>query len=1201
MGLIHLSAHVQQPPDPNAKLPKLRRPLSVRHYLVLLALAVAIPLVGLAFYVSSRVATAERESTRTALLSSARSLSEAVDQEIDKHIAIASTLSHSQALLNGNWPTFWQQAKDSLAYLPGSWLAVVDPSGQMLLNTLVAPDTALPRRPLRLAERQALLTGKAQVSDLEKGTLANRMVPATVIPVLRDGKPIYLLDVVLNPDRFKTMLQNQHYPRDWVTAIVDRNDNFVARYPDEGAQIGEAASAGWRQAMARTPEGIDEHASFQGYQIVNAYAPSAHGWTVGVAIRQSTLQAPLRRTQWLLLAASLGCIGLALFLAWLIAHRLHRGATLLHDAAKAMASEQPVSAVSTGVREYDDAVTAFAAGSQALRARSQERDRAEAALRAHDAELEAIINRTPFMLARCSRDLRYRFVSDGFADLLGRKPADIVDRPMAEILGEEAFKIILPGIAKVLNGERVEGENEVNYRGAGTRVIHAISVPETDEAGRIVGWVASMLDVTERKRAEVERKRAEAALARSADENAALYEFTNRLYRAESLSVVYEAALDAIVRAMHCSRAYVLRTDEAGVLRFVAWRGVSERYRAAIDGHSPFAADASDPRPVCVEDIDSADLPEAIKAAAREEGIRAFAFIPLMSSDGRLAGKFTACYETPRKFTPEQIALAGNLARRLGFAAERMQAEQARQQAEHELRKLKEKLETEVEVRTLERDRIWQVSEDLLGVSNFEGYFTSINPAWSRLLGWSEDEIKSMHVSELRHPDDAAASIAGRAQLAEGATSVRMENRFRHKDGSWRWIQWTMTAENGLIYVSGRHVTLEKKAAEALAQAQLRSAHSQKMEALGQLTGGVAHDFNNLLMIVSGHAQSLKRRLTDAKDKRALDAIQIASTRGEALTRQLLSFSRGMPLNPTVISTAETIQAIRDVLAGSLNINIELSIDVARAIWPVRVDKSELELALVNLALNARDAMPEGGKLSIAAADASLSGDQAPDGLEGEFIAISVTDSGCGIAEDVLSRVFEPFFTTKGADKGTGLGLSQVYGFARRSGGTAIIKSELNRGTTVTIYLPRSRAKIEAPIEEDAGHYAAPSGATVLVVEDNHDVRAVTVSLLEQLGYRTISVDNAAAALDVMASSASVSIIFSDVVLPGEIDGLLLARTVKARYPDIPIVLTTGYTRVFDSEPEFPVLRKPYQISALGRFIREPLDGAQAKKTALAS
>ena len=234
-------------------------------------------------------------------------------------------------------------------------------------------------------------------------------------------------------------------------------------------------------------------------------------------------------------------------------------------------------------------------------------------------------------------------------------------------------------------------------------------------------------------------------------------------------------------------------------------------------------------------------------------------------AQGRLAGNFVAYYDAPHAFPREEIIVARNLARQLGFAIERMLVEQARQGTEHSLRQLSEKLESEVERRTRERDRIWMVSEDLLGVSTFDGHFISINPAWTRLLGGSEAEIKAMHVSALRHPEDEVHSTAARSRLASGVSTARVENRFRHKDGSWRWIHWTMTAEDGFIYVSGRNTTTEHEAAAALARAQQQSAHSQKMEALGQLTGGVAHDFNNLLMIVSGHAQILARRLSSRR------------------------------------------------------------------------------------------------------------------------------------------------------------------------------------------------------------------------------------------------------------------------------------------------------------------------------------------------
>jgi PAS domain S-box-containing protein len=506
-------------------------------------------------------------------------------------------------------------------------------------------------------------------------------------------------------------------------------------------------------------------------------------------------------------------------------------------------------------------------------------------------------------------------------------------------------------------------------------------------------------------------------------------------------------------------------------------------------------------------------------------------------------------------------------------------------------RAFNENLEAEVERRTRERDRIWNVSEDLLGVSNFEGYFLSVNPAWTKLLGWTEEEIKSMHVSELQHPDDAPRAAAGRAQLVSGVPTVRMENRFRHRDGSWRWISWTMTAEDGLIYVAGRHTTLEKEAAAALEATQRQTTHLQKMEALGQLTGGVAHDFNNLLMVVSGYAQTLLRRLTDPKDIRALQAIQAASLRGENLTRQLVSFSRSQPLNPTDLNVAKTLEGIRDVLSGSLNVNIDLAINIPDGTRPIRVDKAEFELALVNLAVNARDAMPRGGRLTIRAENISLKPGDVRDGLVGDFVALTVTDTGSGIPSGVLDRVFEPFFTTKGANGGTGLGLSQVYGFARRSEGGVTIASEIDQGTKVTIFLPRSQISESAlPVSEED---MPDSGdrELVLLVEDNRDVRAVTASLLEQLGYRTTAVENAREALEALESQRSVSLVLTDVVIPGEYDGLMLARKIRAHFPEIPIVLATGYAKLFDGAPEFPVLRKPYQVGDLARAINEALEG----------
>jgi PAS domain S-box-containing protein len=779
-----------------------------------------------------------------------------------------------------------------------------------------------------------------------------------------------------------------------------------------------------------------------------------------------------------------------------------------------------------------------------------ERKRAEEALRASEAELQSVINQTPFMLVRCGRDLRYRFVSRAYARLIGRRREDILGKTIAEAVGDQVLATLRPHIETVLQGRPVDFECELDFPGVGPRYLQIAYRPTLDTAGDVDGWIASLLDITDQKRADHAR---------------------------DQLASIVESSGDAIISE-----------DLEGVI--VSWNPGA--------GHLfGYAAEEVIGKPITI--LIPAELqdeePRILERIRRGESVEDYETVRRRKDGSMVDVSLTV---SPVKDRNGTIVGASKIARDITV---RKQTEQARSRIEIELRLLSEKLEAEVEKRTLERDRIWNVSEDLLGVANFEGYFLSMNPAWTRLLGWTEDEIKAMHVSELRHPDDAAHSMAGRKQLSQGVPTLRMENRFRHKDGSWRWLQWTMTASNGLIYVAGRHVTAEKEAAAALERAQRQTAHLQKMEAIGQLTGGIAHDFNNLLMIVSGHAQRLKQRLTDSKDVRGLQAIETAASRGENLTRQLLAFSRTVPLNPTVISPADAVQAVRDVLAGSMHVNIEFVIDIPNATWPVRVDKSELELALVNLAVNARDAMPDGGRLSVSAANIHLDASDTPEGVVGDAVALTIADSGCGIPPDLLARVVEPFFTTKGPDKGTGLGLSQVYGFARRSGGTVVITSEMGHGTKVTIYLPRSHAAIAASSPEDISQFMTTGRQTVLVVEDNHEVRGVVVSLLEQLGYRTRAVETASDAFDVLASGQDVSVVFSDVALPGETDGLALARAVSDRYPDIPVVLTTGYTKVFETDPEFPVLRKPYQLSALGRVIHDALNPSPASGTALAS
>jgi CheY-like chemotaxis protein len=365
---------------------------------------------------------------------------------------------------------------------------------------------------------------------------------------------------------------------------------------------------------------------------------------------------------------------------------------------------------------------------------------------------------------------------------------------------------------------------------------------------------------------------------------------------------------------------------------------------------------------------------------------------------------------------------------------------------------------------------------------------------------------------------------------------------------------------------------------------QKQLAESQKMDALGQLTGGVAHDFNNLLMVVSGHIQTLKKRVADdPRATRAAEAIELAAQRGAALTRQLLTFARRQDVNPSATDISEQLASFREILASGIGSAERLEIHVPAATWPVKVDVAEFEIALVNLVINARDAMPDGGAVTITAENIVLdpSGDEIA--TSREFVALTVADSGVGIPDDVLPRIFDPFFTTKPVGKGTGLGLSQVYGFAHQAGGTVKVESGLGKGTRITMYLPRAyETPVESGLHEHADEHRGAK--TVLLVEDNPEVASATTGLLEQLGCHVQCAGSAEAALLALERDPTIDLVFTDIVMPGRMDGLALARAIGEKRPGLPVLVTTGYSDALrDVSREFPVLRKPYQIGELCR------------------
>ena len=393
---------------------------------------------------------------------------------------------------------------------------------------------------------------------------------------------------------------------------------------------------------------------------------------------------------------------------------------------------------------------------------------------------------------------------------------------------------------------------------------------------------------------------------------------------------------------------------------------------------------------------------------------------------------------------------------------DRHRSEEALRVSEASLRQLNADLEHRVIERAQARGLTWTLSPDLLGALNSKGYFETANPAWESVLGWTEKEVVSMSIFDLLHPEDLEHTRAGFELTQVGQPALRFANRYRCKDGSYRWISWIGIPEDDYVYCTGRDITAERAAEAELAAAQEALRQSQKMEVIGQLTGGIAHDFNNLLTGILGSLDIIRRRMASGRVEeipRFMDAAQTSAQRAGALTHRLLAFARRQSLDIRPNNINGLIGSMEDLLHRTLGEHIELACLLSAELWTAFTDANQLESTILNLALNARDAMPDGGRLTIETTNVHLDGaytslqeDVAP----GDYVVIAVSDTGTGMTADVAGKAIDPFFTTKAVGEGTGLGLSMVYGFAKQTRGHLRIYSEVGHGTTVKLYLPRA-------------------------------------------------------------------------------------------------------------------------------------------------
>ena len=525
------------------------------------------------------------------------------------------------------------------------------------------------------------------------------------------------------------------------------------------------------------------------------------------------------------------------------------------------------------------------------------------------------------------------------------------------------------------------------------------------------------------------------------------------------------------------------------------------------------------------------------------------------------------------------------------------------QLATQTLRQMNETLGERVQERTRERDRTWELSRDLLAVTHTDMMPVALNPMWEQAFDWPLEQLMEHPLTRLVHPDDLQATLEETARVGRGKVTTRFVNRMRHRDGSYRWLSWSAVADGGRIYSAARDITSEIAAVDKLADAnrELRAQiqererveatlqQMQRLEAVGQLTAGVAHDFNNLLTVILTSASFLQNDLQNGapleRSLRRLQYIRESGERGATLTSQLLAFARRQQLAPTAIDLNDTLVNLLSLLKSTLGGSVSIETDTQADIWHALVDPTQIEMIILNLAINARDAMADSGRLTLGTRNVVIDqpAQRAEDPSPGEYVMLSVADTGSGMSEAVLSKAFEPFFTTKEVGKGSGLGLAQVFGFAKQSGGGARIESREGVGTTVKVFLPRTSAPRQPEPASAASSGSAESNSQhcILLVDDDHSVREVTAQMLEDLGFTVIAADSGDDALQLLTQGAEVDLLLADFAMPG-MNGGELARAVRVRHPELPVVFVTGYAELCELGLEgYSIIQKPFREEQL--------------------
>nr|WP_232792833.1 PAS domain-containing protein [Caulobacter hibisci] len=699
-----------------------------------------------------------------------------------------------------------------------------------------------------------------------------------------------------------------------------------------------------------------------------------------------------------------------------------------------------------------------------------------------------------------------------------------------------------------------------------------------DGAGNCVRVTGTVLEITARKAAEIRRGALvdlTQAIRDIKDPADIAYAAAELLGRTLGASRVGYSAIDHDAETLHTERDWTAPGVEtlAGVLPLRV-------YGSFIDSlkRGEFTV---------IDDVRT-DARTAGPAAEALEGknTRAFVNAPVLEQ-GKLVAVFFVNHREKRDWSEGDLSLIWEFADRTRTAVERVRGEHALRDSEARLRELNETLEAQVEARSAERDRLWNLSQDMLARADYTGMMSAVSPAWTQVLGWSERELLTRGYATFMHPEDEPPTLAAIGRMAQTGQPARFENRISTSDGGWKHIEWTVAPEaDGVNFIAvGRDLSHAKAREADLEQAQEALRQSQKMEAMGSLTGGVAHDFNNLLTPIIGSLDMLVRKAVGSeRERRLIDGALQSAERAKTLVQRLLAFARRQPLQPTAVDVPQLVDGMVGLLGSTLGPMIDVRVDLSKDLPPAKADPNQLEMALLNLAVNARDAMPDGGELTITARRESVKGAH-PSGVKpGHYVRLGVADTGAGMDEATLRRATEPFFSTKGIGKGTGLGLSMVHGLAAQLGGGLSIASAPGRGTAIELLLPIGSAVIGG----DEALYAPPPAVkargVALLVDDEELVRMSTADMLVDFGYEVVETSSAEEALSLLHSGLHPTLVVTDHLMPG-MSGAQLARVLRVERPQLPVLIVSGYAEAEGIDPEVARLTKPFRSAELAESL----------------